>query len=237
MTEQVMDSSSQDVLPNLETIQNAPQNRLLTNEEVDRIAVAKKNEGYNKGYKDAFAQFQQQPQQIPQQNYGQSVGGMQQLSPNDIQKMIAEHHQNLLMQQQQQHQQEKANQLAQLYFGKLQQAKTKYPDFDEVISNLNYEAPGMANIVHMATSLDNTGDVMYDLRKNPDKLANLMILAERQPAIAQQKLMDLSASIKQNEAAKNMQMPDEPLSQHKPSNVGSDNGNLSLRALKLKYRA
>ncbi len=236
MTEQNMDLSHQDVQP-LDNNQQSHAEKMLTNEEVNRIAAAKKNEGYSKGYKDALAQFQQQPQQVPQQNYGQSVGGIQQLSPEDVQKMIAEHHQNLLMQQQQAQRDMEANRLAQTYFQKLQNSKEKYPDFEQVVGSLKYDSPHMAQIVHMATNLDNTGDVMYELRKNPEKLANLVVLTQIDPDVARQKLLDLSNSIKQNESAKNIQMPDEPLSQHKPSNVGSGNGKPSLRDLKAIYRA
>jgi len=231
---------SQTAQPDLSSVPNQSQDsRLYTDDEVNRIAAKKKNDGYEKGFKDAAAQYQPQAQAIPQQNYGQQqqVGGMNQMSEAQVQQMIANHHQNLLAQQQQAQDVASANHLAQTYFSKLQPSKGKYSDFDDVVGKLNYQAPGMANIVHAATGLDNTGDVMYDLSKNPEKLASMMLLAERQPAIAQQKLQSLSASIKQNEAAQNVQMPDEPLSQNKPSNVGSDTGKLSMRDLKAKYRA
>jgi hypothetical protein len=46
----------------------------------------------------------------------------------------------------------------------------------------------------------------------------------------------LSQSIKDNESAGKMRHPNEPLSQMRPSNTGTDNGAMSVKDYRSKYR-
>lgn len=122
-----------------------------------------------------------------------------------------------------------ANQVANEFNSKMNAAKAKYQDFDEVISDLNLNT--MLPVVSWANSFDNTADIMYDLAKNPTKLSNVMNLANAgQSQLAYKELMKLSQSIKVNENALKVPQPNAPLNQLKSSAIGSDNGESDVQA-------
>jgi hypothetical protein len=88
-------------------------------------------------------------------------------------------------------------------------------------------------IVQLANTVENTDDVMYELASNPNKLVTLLNLTNfGNGRLAYLETKKLSDSIKQNQTALQQPVPPEPLSQLKPSNVGTDNGALSIRELR-----
>jgi hypothetical protein len=222
MTEQVIDNSevSQEVSqPDV----SAQSKNVYYDEDVNRIAGKKRQEGFDSGYKKAM-----QDLQTPQQSQAQYQQPAQQ---NFVtQDQLNQYHQNLV-------QQSEANAIAQRYFGKLSAAKDKYDDFDKVVSKINYQSPAVLKIVQMASGLDNTGDVMYDLRKDPSKYSRLITLANEDPMAAEDALKELSLSIKQNETAKVAPVANEPLAKPKPSSVGVDSGEPSIEDYKKLFKA
>jgi hypothetical protein len=102
---------------------------------------------------------------------------------------------------------------------KVDAAAAKHPDYDEVTKQHNWEQ--MPEVLHYANTVDNAGDVLYDLAKNPSKIATIRGLP---PASAALEIKKLSDSIKQNETASidATKPPPVPGSQLKPSNLASD---------------
>jgi hypothetical protein len=128
-----------------------------------------------------------------------------------------------------------ADKIAQNFESKMDAAKTKYADFDEKYAALNIEQH--PELVLWTQGMDNVGDVMYDIASNPEKVASVLMLARGGfPQLAQQKLQSLSASISANEAAKKIPEVSEPLSQVKPSNIGADNGDMSVTDFRKMFR-
>lgn len=160
----------------------------------------------------------------------QSLGGMNRAEPIDpaaIQQQVYDRLvQNMTAQQeaaQQERLQQQAEQMAREYHGKLAAGKQLYDDFDTVMSDFSPEA--FPQLVFMANQADNTASIMYELAKNPQKLATLSVLAERDPKAAQAMIGKLSSSIKANEQAKAQeQTANEPLSRLQSSPVGQDTG-------------
>ena len=114
------------------------------------------------------------------------------------------------------------------YYSKVNAVKDKYPDFDAVMGDFN--ASKFPEIVMLAAGMDNAGDVMYDLAKNPSKLANLTSLHRSGLTdYATQAVKEISDSIKQNQNALQQPKTPEPLNQIKPSNIGL--GNSSNRSV------
>jgi DNA repair exonuclease SbcCD ATPase subunit len=123
------------------------------------------------------------------------------------------------------------NEVAQQYFGKLAQGKELYEDFDAITSG--FDPAAFPQLVYLATQTDNTAAIIYELQKNPSKLATLATLVERSPNMARAELAKLSQSIKTNQEAKsNLQEAQDPLSRLKPSPVGTDNGTKTVRDFK-----
>lgn len=220
--------------PEREAVASAEAEKLVPQSTVNGLI----NKGFHQGYTKAKAELAQQQQQVPQQMQQQmpqqqaqvaqqaSMGGVNQ---TDLHKLVAEHaaaeftkHRDAYIKEQQQAMQnaEAQRQLTQLK-GKVDDAQKRYPDFDEVTSQVDFSHPDVQRVLHYANTVDNAGDVLYDLAKNPSKIATLLALP---PQLATQEVRKLSGSIVQNQQALASPKPNEPLSQTRPSNVGVDTG-------------
>ncbi len=173
---------------------------------------------------------------------GGSMGGMAVSAPVDPEAIkqqvlndLREQMQQANTQRAQEELEKEANRIADSYKAKMSSGKDAYEDFDTVMSDFNPAA--FPNLVYLANQVDNTPAVMYELMKNPSKWATLAVLSERDPNAAQNMISKISASIKANEQAKaeEKNAPD-PLSRMSSSTTGQDNGTLSMRDLKAKYR-
>lgn len=134
-----------------------------------------------------------------------------------------------------QEQQTKAQmtQVAQNYLQKVAQGKAAYEDFDEVTQD--FDPTAFPQLTFLLSGIDNAGDVLYDLAKNPLKLAGLDRLAEKNPRQAHNELLKLSKSIldnKQAQADAQNQNVAEPLDRLQPSRVSGSNGKMGIRDLR-----
>lgn len=128
-----------------------------------------------------------------------------------------------------------ANKIAETYRNKMAAGKDAYEDFDNVMADFNPAA--FPNLVYLASQVDNTPAVMYELMKNPSKWATVAVLSERDPNAAQNMISKISASIKANEQAKaeEKNIP-APLSRMSSSTTGQDNGTKTVRDYKAMFR-
>jgi len=126
--------------------------------------------------------------------------------------------------------------MANTYVQRLASADRKrYPDFDQVMASVNHE--NIAPVIRLALGVDNTPDVMYELLKNPQKLAALMVSAQISPQLAAGEIHKLAGSIKANQSAlDNAQEVSEPLSQLTPSTIKDGGAKTSVAYFKEKYR-
>ena len=118
---------------------------------------------------------------------------------------------------------------------KMTAGREKYQDFDQVTGDIEYAA--FPNVVQLlANHVDNSGDVLYALGQDLTKMELLESLAHRSPQAAIKQAQRLAKSLADNEAAKNVRIPNEPLSQLRPSNTGVDNGAMSVKDYRKKYK-
>lgn len=203
--------------------------KLVKQSDVDKAVKHAKHIAYEQGRKETLMQLQSQqpdnnPVAQPVSNAPSSLGGMQGMTQEDVQKMIAEH-------EQKQAQQYHAHQIANEFLAKLEAGKDKYPDFDKTVESL--ELSTIPQVVQLANMVDNTSDVMYELGKNPHKVASLLSLTQiGNGKLAVSEMQRLSNSIKQNQNASQQPVPPEPLSQLAPSNVGTGSDVPSIRDLR-----
>lgn len=225
-----------------------------TDFDVDKIVAGKKQKAYEQGRADAVAEWQKQNNVTPH-----TLGGMPQQTQADLERIreVAreEVKQSWQAQQQQiahEYHSKEGQRIATEINAKLGDAKSRYEDFDKVVTE--HAVNAMAPIMLVANSFDNTGDIAYDLIKNPGKAlviegylkkANEEYRSGNQQnaqywqQIALGELRKNSDSIKANHAAvANKSHVNEPLSQLKPSNVGADNGSKTVSDLRRnpKYR-
>lgn len=211
----------------------------------NRIQVAdvvkrEKQKAFEKGRLAAMQelQAQQQQQQQPMEQGG-SLGGMSQMSQEDIQRMIQEeatratqaHIQSQLAELKQQ-------QMVNSFVQKMQVAEQQYPGLEQELNQLNYSDPRIHAFIGMVNDFENTGEIMKEVLDNPYKLSQILSDIQDQPYLAQKNLQKLSASIKQNQQAKVEEaQARDPYSQLKPStSAGMDNGNMSVADFRKMFK-
>lgn len=218
----------------------APSEKMLRQSEVNDIVGRAKNEAAQK----AVEQYKRSTQQEvrTETSYQDNRSYDTPLSEDRIRKMAGEEAQRLrdqwVSEAQTQNETQNAQRIVKNFYDKIAQGKDKYDDFDNVTSNIGLQK--FPNTVHMlAEMVDNPHDILYELGKNRAKLAQIEMAAERFPEEALFDLRRLADSIKSNESAVNYKSPNAPLSQQRPSNLGTDAGSnaLSMRDLKAKYKA
>lgn len=209
--------------------------KMLKQSEVNELIGRVKHDSYAKGKNDAEAQWKtQQPAQptqpaSPAPQATQNVGGIPQLTQEQIRSMITE-------QMQQSEQQKQMQGLANMFVSKMEAGKGKYQDFDQVVTPLNL--PQIPLIWQTASAFDNPADIVYELGKNPAKLAQLSLVGYS-PELLKREMQKLSDSLKQNEVAKEQKVANAPLDRPSPSTVGMGNGgksDLSVQDWRKIYR-
>jgi hypothetical protein len=123
--------------------------------------------------------------------------------------------------------------VANAYISKMEQGKTAYDDFDEVTKE--FDPTAFPQLTYLVAGIDNAADVIYDLSRNPLKLAGLDRLAEKNPRQAQAELLKLSRSIAENRQAQSDENSNQvaaPLDRLQSSRISGSNGKASIRDLR-----
>lgn len=172
----------------------------------------------------------QQPYTTPQNSGQSSDEQLRRIASEEIQRSRDE----WLSEARNRAETEAAQRVVQNFWNKIGTGKEKYQDFEQITGDIEYAR--FPNVVQLlADHVDNAGDIMYELGKDRVKMAAIEQLASMSPKDAITHMQKLSKSIKDNEAAGKVRMPNEPLSQLRPSNTGTDNGALSVKDLRRKY--
>lgn len=211
-----------------DALQDAAQEKVLRQSEVNDLIGKAKHAAYEKGKREALeeAARSQQNASAPTQQSGGSMGGMPQLTEEQVRQMIAD----------------EAGRQAQIaavdktlssFAQQMSAGKGRYSDFDETVGMLG-NLQNLPHIVDMATGTGMAADVMYELGRNPGKVGNLTTLAYLNPDLAKVEMRKLADSIKANQEASESPSAKEPLSQVRPSTAGTDNGSNAIRDLRRK---
>jgi len=215
--------------------------KYIPKEEATRIIGDQRKEAFEKGYSKA----REEALKNSSSDGNQASAKTSQKADVDIDevvnKRIQEFQQKLEQEAQaktRQHEEELQKQqvakMAEEMVPKIQAAEKEYADFNEVTSNVNFGA--YPEILAASNGVDNTGHVLYELAKNPGKLAvidNLMAKGSQKAAMAE--LRKLSNSIKQNQVSNSKRTPT-PLNSVKSSNVGDSGQPLSIADRKKIWR-
>ena len=205
---QNLDAGVPDVQPSV-----VPTEKMVAQSEVDRVVGASKHEAYERGKREAM--------QMAGPGAAQTAQGA--MSEDQVLKIIQEQtqkaQQEAIAAQQQQAQQQMAEKIVGEFSTKMNEGSKNYEDFHDVVKVLDLQH--IPDIVQLANSVPNTADVMYELGKNPEKVAMIRsLIKDRQYAAAHVAMTKLSGSIEANKKAlENVQPSREPLSQMKASST------------------
>lgn len=188
---------------------------------------------------DRYQRLQREQPDYAAQKYGQQATPQHTFDENYYRKIAGEEAERLRDQWMQdarsRHEQEAARNTVQAFNQKINSGREKYQDFDQVTGDIEYAA--FPNVVQLlANYVDNSGDVLYSLGQDLTKMELLESLANRSPQAAVKQVQRLAKSLSDNEAAKNVRIPNAPLSQLRPSNTGVDNGAMSVKDYRKKYK-
>ncbi len=194
----------------------APAEKTYTQPQVNAIAAKEAR----KAAEQAEARLRAEMSHTNQSQTAPSVGGIQQMTPEQIQQLIRQEAFNMSREHQ-------AKQIEDNWISSMEAEKQADPEFADLYEALNIEAqPGL--IIAMQ-GMDNKAKVVKDLAQNPAKYSNILMLANGGAfKLAERELQTLSKSIQANEAAKQTPKADAPLSQVKSSNIGGDDGKNSV---------
>lgn len=189
------------------------QEKMLTQDEVNKLVGRVRHDGYEKGRRDAQAELQGSQMSNPQ------------ITEDKLREMMREEAARV---QEEQIRQAMAQQLIGEFAAKMAAGKDKYEDFEHKVAALDLAK--IPEIIQLANGTDNAADVMYELANKPYKIGNILGLYARAPHLAIAEMNNLASSIKSNQqAAQQAATPPEPMSQFKPSIAAGDNGKLSVR--------
>lgn len=226
----------QDVVETTGNVASEVEPKLLTQEHVNALvakrtaAIAEKvKREMELAHKAEIAALQSQQQT--------SSGSVEPTMPNDeiYQKIVERLRADAQKNQEAQAEEAKMaqlNQMADNYFAKMQSTDAMPDDFNEVISD--FDVSSFPAVAFLAQEMDNTPAIMYDLAKNPLKLAGINSLAQSAPNEARKALKKLSDSIAQNQQAEAEHVETQPpLSRLNPSKkAGADIGKMGLQDFK-----
>lgn len=184
-------------------------------------------------------QAPQQPTPPPPQYNGLSEHEARRIAAEEAQRSRTEWAQEA----QRTAEQQNAERITSEFFTKVGTGDGGVQGFHKLVADAGLDLRAIPYHVQLANMVDNTRDVMVELVNNPSKigiiqnLIDIDLRAGRQPNLALAEMKRLSTALKANSKASNFKAPQDPLSQMRPSNAGTDNkGALTVSDYKRKYR-
>lgn len=247
-----VETSSVDTPVQPEVSESSEAEKLVPQETVNNLVAAKKKEAYEKGMREALEKFGNNQAEANDEVVTPTNEVAPSQDEDKLAKLVNERFEQEVARQQetlakQQHEQKTAEVTTQLK-SKFDAASNKYDDFAQKMQEA--EATHLPDAFFAALNVvDNSGDVMYELANSPAKRAELLSQidiasnpnvsqATRNAAIAAvgSHMDRLSQSIKTNEQGRVQPAANAPLSTVKPSNVGTNDGPMSVADYRNKFR-
>lgn len=214
-----MDNEQVDLGVNTSMGSSVPQQRLYTDEEVNRIVASKLNkrqeaesQGVAQPHLDINALKQQLKAELANDLRVESENRAEQMAHQEWQKVLDAYNDRLLRTAQ----------------------SGEIEGFDKKMRSFNHAAYN--EVIYGAMQHDNTAEIMAEIYDNPEKGVVLKNLAQTDTAGFKVAMEKLSKSIANNKAAKERGKSErEPLSQVKPNTVGADNGKMTVKDYKKQF--
>lgn len=201
--------------------------RMVPQSEVDRLVVGVKREAAEKARREAELEFSRHQQGGAHSQQG--IGGMPVVDVSKIKEEVLGDLRSELEERQraieEDERRRKATEFVATYEGKLAEGRGRYEDFDAVVGQLDPKE--FVDVIMLANKTDGTADIMYELARNPDKLARVVAMSQRSEKQAQRMMAEIATSVKQNrEAVENHQAASKPLPKLNPSTAGTSTSEL-----------
>jgi hypothetical protein len=218
----------------VETTNFAPETeKMLSQSQVNKIVQHEKAKAAQTIKREMEERHQRELESIQSQQHQQSQRNENVPRDMDANAIYQQVQERFNQEMQQRRLKDEMDRVATSYLSKMEQGKTAYEDFEEVTKE--FDPAAFPQLTYLVAGIDNAADVIYDLSRNPLKLAGLDRLAEKNPRQAQAELLKLSRSITENRQAQSdesSQSVAEPLDRLQSSRVSGSNGKMGIRDLR-----
>lgn len=218
----------------VDTTNFAPEaEKMLSQSQVNKIVQHEKAKAAQTIKREMEERHQRELESIQSQQHQQSQRNENVPRDMDANAIYQQVQERFNQEMQQRRLKDEMDRVATSYLSKMEQGKTAYEDFEEVTKE--FDPAAFPQLTYLVAGIDNAADVIYDLSRNPLKLAGLDRLAEKNPRQAQAELLKLSRSIAENRQAQSdesSQSVAEPLDRLQSSRVSGSNGKMGIRDLR-----
>jgi hypothetical protein len=212
-------------------VQKPASERMYTSSEVTEIVKHNRKEAENR-----LLRIQHEQPEYFQQKFGDIAAKNPSLSPDEVKRLVEQGISDKLKEvskkAEEDYAQKRSGEIVSQFNSRV--FDNADPDFENEARSMGLEK--FPYVLQLSLMVDNTKEVMKDLVDNPIKLSQLESLAGSSPQGAIKAIKKLSESIEENKKAAKQRIPNEPLSQTKPSNIGMGTGEWSVKDAKAKYR-
>lgn len=210
-----------------------PAEKLIPQSELNKIVGREKEAAAQRARAQAEAEFQAKMEAMSQQSQQQRQPSENVSREIDADAMYQQVQERFNAEMQQRQLEKEMSQVAQNYLSGVQKGRESYEDFDDVTAD--FDPTAFPQLTYLLAGMDNAGDVVYELAKNPSKLVTLDMLAQRSPKQAQAEMAKLARSITDNRQAQHdasQQGVNAPLDRMQPSRVSGSNGKMGISDLR-----
>ena len=213
------------------------QEKLLPQSQVNKLVAREKENAAARARQQAEEEFQTRLAQMGQAQTQHNATTSREVDAEAVYRQVQEKFNQEMERRRQEEESKKLeaemSQVAERYISKVNAARESYEDFDAVVGE--FDPTAFPQLTYLVSGVENAGDVVYELAKNPSKLVMLDRLAEKNPKQAQNELLKLSRSILENRQAvseANGQNVSAPLDRLNPSRVSGSSGKMNIRDLR-----
>src|SRR5277367_4849239 len=204
--------------------------RMLPQSHVDKIVKKAKYDVAQATKRELEEKYQRDLEALQAQQSQRNENVPRELDANAIYQQVQERFNEEMQQRQIKSEMDR---VANSYLSKMEQGKNTYEDFEEITKD--FDPTAFPQLTYLVAGIDNAADVIYELAKNPMKLAGLDRLAERAPKQAHSELLKVSGSIAENrqaQAEENSNQVADPLDRLSSSRISGSNDKLSIQDLR-----
>lgn len=209
------------------------QEKMLSQSQVNKIVQHEKAKAAQTIKRDLEERHQRELEQIKSQQQQQTQRNDSVPRDVDANAIYQQVQEKFNQEMEQRRLKDEVDRVAYTYTSKMAEGKNAYDDFEEVTKE--FDPAAFPQLTYLVAGMDNAADVIYDLSRNPLKLAGLDRLAEKNPRQAQSELLKLSRSIAENRQAQSDENSNQvaaPLDRLQSSRVSGSNGKMGVRDLR-----
>lgn len=204
----------------------APAEKMIPQSQVNELLKNRMGAAAQKAREEAAREYQQKLEELNATKAQQDQRNGEVSREVDADALYQQVQERFNAEMQQRQIESQMSQVAQNYLTRVSDARGRYEDFDTTTQD--FDPTAFPQLVYLVAGLENGGDIIYELAKNPQKLVTLDALAQRAPKQAQGELLKLSRSIADNQKAlaeAQGQQTNAPLDRLQPSKISGGGPN------------